>query len=73
LFAVPRRLEVRDGKPLYRGALQFISDAERIESGWWDGNDIRRDYYTVMSCSGSRLWIYQDCRDSCWYLHGLFG
>jgi len=73
LFAVPRRLEIRHGKPRYRGALEFISDAERIESGWWDGNDIRRDYYAVTSCLGSRLWIYQDCRDSCWYLHGLFG
>jgi len=73
LLAVPRRLETRHGKPLYRGALEFISDAERIESGWWDGNDIRRDYYAVTSRVGSRLWIYQDCRDSGWYLHGLFG
>ena len=73
LFTSPRRLETLHGKPVYRGALAFISDAERIESGWWDGNDIRRDYYSVTGNGGNRLWIYRDCRDLCWYLHGLFG
>jgi protein ImuB len=73
LFASPQRLEILHGKPVYRGALTFVSDAERIESGWWDGNDIRRDYYTVTGNHGNRLWVYQDCRDSVWYLHGLFG
>jgi len=73
LFASPRRMETRCGKPVYHGRLTFVSDAERIESGWWDGHDIRRDYYSVTGDCGRRLWIYQDCRDSDWYLHGLFG
>jgi len=73
LFVAPLRMETRCGKPVYRGRLAFVSDAERIESGWWDGHDIRRDYYTVTSNCGRRLWIYQDRRDSDWYLHGLFG
>jgi len=47
--------------------------AERIETGWWDGFDIRRDYYQVSSPNGSCWWVYQDCRDAAWYLHGLFG
>ncbi len=25
----------------------LISSAERIESGWWDDGDIRRDYYVA--------------------------
>jgi protein ImuB len=73
LFASPRRMETRCGEPVYRGRLVFVSDAERIESGWWDGHDIRRDYYTVTGDCGRRLWIYRDRRDSGWYLHGLFG
>ena len=73
LFVSPRRMATRCGEPVYRGRLVFVSDAERIESGWWDGHDIRRDYYTVTSDYGRRLWIYRDCRDSGWYLHGLFG
>lgn len=47
--------------------------AERIESGWWDGADMRRDYYRVSGPAGSDWWVYQDCRSRVWYLHGLFG
>jgi protein ImuB len=48
-------------------------DAERIESGWWDGGDIRRDYYVVTTACGQRFWVYQDCATRAWYLHGIFG
>jgi protein ImuB len=49
------------------------NEPERIESGWWDGGDIRRDYYTVTTRCGQRLWVYQDCATRSWYLHGIFG
>jgi protein ImuB len=49
---------------------------ERIESGWWDGRDVRRDYYVATTSDGAVAWIYRDHRygiDSGeWYLHGLF-
>jgi protein ImuB len=49
---------------------------ERIESGWWDGNDIRRDYFVAASPSGARVWLYRDGRrgfgDGEWFAHGLF-
>ena len=49
---------------------------ERIESGWWDGNDVRRDYFVAESPSGERVWIYRDGRhgfgDGEWFVHGLF-
>jgi protein ImuB len=50
------------------------SGPERIETGWWDGKDAARDYYTVLTASGERLWVYRQRggrRD--WYLHGIFG
>jgi len=72
LFAEPRPLQIVQGAPVYQGKLFFVSDAERIESGWWDGRDVRRDYYRVADGRGKRLWVYQDCRSSGWYLHGLF-
>ncbi len=53
-----------------------FSDAffpERIESGWWDGRDVRRDYFVVTGEGGERLWCYRDCRTREWYLHGIFG
>ncbi len=51
---------------------QIINGPERIESGWWDGGDIRRDYYVVEKAQGQRLWVYQDCRSKAWFKHGLF-
>jgi protein ImuB len=46
---------------------------ERIESGWWDGQDVRRDYHVVTGPAGERLWVYWDAVAREWYLHGLFG
>lgn len=46
---------------------------ERIESGWWDGADVRRDYYTVIARGGEKLWVYRDRGTRQWYLHGVFG
>jgi protein ImuB len=45
---------------------------ERIESGWWDGKGIARDYYIVRRTGGARLWIFQERRSRRWYLHGVF-
>jgi protein ImuB len=46
---------------------------ERIESGWWDGQDGRRDYHVVVGAAGEKLWLYRECRSQEWYLHGIFG
>jgi protein ImuB len=49
---------------------------ERIESGWWDGRDCRRDYFVAESARGEIVWIYRDHRygtdDGEWFMHGLF-
>ncbi|MGO9514338.1 MAG: Y-family DNA polymerase [Steroidobacteraceae bacterium] len=45
---------------------------ERIETGWWDGKDIARDYYIARQTGGTRLWIFQERQSQCWYLHGVF-
>jgi len=56
-----------------RKKLKFITNAERIEGGWWDDNDVCRDYYVAVSAKGSRWWVYRDLKqDNRWYLHGLF-
>ena len=49
-----------------------LRDAERIEAGWWDGNDVARDYYLAETPRGERLWVFRDLRDRGWYLHGVF-
>ena len=49
---------------------------ERIESGWWDGADVRRDYFVAENPRGEMVWIYRDHRygidDGEWFLHGVF-
>jgi protein ImuB len=53
--------------------VKLTSERERIEGGWWDGFDIRRDYYRARDDNGRRLWLFRNLRDGEWYLHGLFG
>ncbi len=49
---------------------------ERIESGWWDGVDVRRDYFVAENPRGETAWIYRDHHygidDGEWFVHGLF-
>lgn len=54
--------------------IHILPETERIESGWWDGAGIRRDYHRAVDRRGSQLWVYRDLRaPGQWYLHGLFG
>jgi len=74
LLSSPLPLEVRDGAPWLEGALALAPDRERIESGWWDDGDVRRDYFVAHSPAGARLWVYRELSgDRGWFLHGVFG
>jgi protein ImuB len=74
LLATPQPLAVRAGLPQRRGALRLVSEAERIETGWWDGEEIARDYYTALDTHGVRLWVFRErTAPHGWFLHGIFG
>ncbi len=73
LLPVPERLALIAGQPDWQGPLLLERGPERIESGWWDGGDVRRDYYRASNPRGAVLWVYQDLRSRRWYLHGVFG
>jgi protein ImuB len=75
LLATPERLGVRRGEPRHDGPLRIESGPERIESGWWDGSDVARDYYVAATRAGVRLWIYRERGAAArhWFLHGVFG
>lgn len=60
-------------RPVRVSAVPHRRVLERIETGWWDGGDVRRDYATVCAADGSRWWVYRDRSTARWYLHGLFG
>jgi len=70
------------GRPLWLRAepqaqtphdLRLLRGPERIESGWWDGEDAVRDYFVATTRQGQRLWIYRDGADGRWWLQGIFG
>ena len=46
---------------------------ERIETGWWRGRYIRRDYYKVETTRGERFWIFRRLADRQWFLQGEDG
>lgn len=73
LLPRPQKLITRDGLPSFQGALSLQAGPERIEAGWWDGEEARRDYYVALNPQGEAFWIYREHRDlSSWYLHGVF-
>lgn len=52
---------------------RILTGPERIETGWWDGRDYRRDYFVVRDTRGSTLWAFHEYKPRPgWYLHGLF-
>jgi protein ImuB len=76
---------VRDGPPArfqFGGVIHRVAQAhgpERIETAWWRGPTVRRDYYVVETESGARFWLFKRLggrprgpRESGWYLHGVF-
>lgn len=46
---------------------------ERLESGWWRGPSMRRDYYRIETGDGAWWWIYRDLATGHWFVHGMFG
>ena len=73
LLPVPESLGLINGRPAWHGLLALERGPERIESGWWDGGDVRRDYYRASNPQGAMLWVYTDLRTQAWYLQGIFG
>ena len=52
-------------------AVELESGPERIESGWWDGFEVSRDYFVGRNQQGETLWLYRD-RGGHWFVHGIF-
>ncbi|GMQ90188.1 MAG: DNA polymerase Y family protein [Gammaproteobacteria bacterium] len=73
LLAEPQHLKAVDGRPWLQGELRLCTGPERIESGWWDGQDAARDYFEAENPKGSHFWIFREREGKRrWFLHGLF-
>ncbi len=73
LLPEPELLKEVDGHPWHGGRLVLQQGPERIESGWWDGPDMARDYFVAANPRHGRYWVYRECRPPRrWFLHGVF-
>jgi protein ImuB len=59
-------------EPLPWSKPEMLQGPERIESGWWDGKGVARDYYVAQRHHGAKLWVFQERQSKRWYLHGVF-
>ena len=74
----PRPLWLLEPSKLEHGSFGLLAGPERIECGWWDGDEARRDYFIAELSPGESAnlhpmslgWVYREGGD--WYLHGLF-
>ncbi len=80
LFLTPRPIEVvasiPDGPPVFlfwkqrRIEIVECSEPERIETGWWQGAYVCRDYYQIETAEAQWLWIFRRLKDGRWFWHG---
>ena len=72
LFDTPRSIQMSN-RQLLLGSQSFLlqRQRERICSGWWDSQSVRRDYYHAKS-GALRAWVFRDLDSGIWQLHGIF-
>lgn len=59
--------------PLRGEPKRILAGPERIEAGWWDGGDLRRDYYVIETHEGQQAWAFRGIGgEEPWLLHGWF-
>lgn len=69
----PRPLDEVGQAPFYQGPLKLLSMPERLESGWWDVEPLRRDYFIAQTVDGALVWIFRDYKKPLgWFLQGYF-
>lgn len=66
----PRPLWLIERKKLKESEFELLAGPERIETGWWDGDEASRDYFIAQMADASLAWVYREKEG--WFLHGLF-
>ena len=73
LIKNPLLLDESQGRPRLGEVLQLDPGKERIEGGWWDGQEVARDYFVARDGQGAKFWVFRDLSArGGWYLHGIF-
>jgi protein ImuB len=74
LLEEPQQLREQQGWPQLDGPLRLRHGPERIESQWWEGCGVARDYYHATDVHGIAVWVFRErAPPHRWFLHGLSG
>jgi protein ImuB len=76
LLHKPLPLTEQRQRPCWHGPLTLLAGPERIETGWWDAGEVRRDYFIAEDPSAGWVWIFRTLAErdgSGWFLQGVFG
>jgi protein ImuB len=59
--------------PLRGGEPTILAGPERVETGWWDGGEVCRDYYVIETSLGQEAWAFCPPDETTgWMIHGWF-
>lgn len=62
-----RPIPLRGGDPI------ILAGPERVETGWWDGGEVCRDYYVIETSLGQEAWAFcAPDEQTGWMIHGWF-
>ncbi|MCW8109966.1 DNA polymerase Y family protein [Alteromonas ponticola] len=45
----------------------------RIQTGWWDDQDVKRDYFIAQTSKGELLLVYKSSPEQQWFIQGWYG
>ncbi len=66
-WLLPRPIPLRGGNPI------ILAGPERLETGWWDGGEVCRDYYVIETSLGQEAWAFcAPDEQTGWMIHGWF-
>jgi len=66
-WLLPRPIPLRGGHPI------ILAGPERLETGWWDGGEVCRDYYVIETSLGQEAWAFcAPDEQTGWMIHGWF-
>lgn len=63
LFSPPLRLKEKT---------KLIFGPERICTGWWEDDEVIRDYFIARSNQGQLYWVFRTSKNQDWFVHGAF-
>ncbi|WP_088331066.1 DNA polymerase Y family protein [Lacimicrobium sp. SS2-24] len=69
--ATMRPLQLCDPPVTLHEKVSLRHGPERIQTGWWDGHPVQRDYFIARSIQGQWLWVFRT-PESHWFIQGIF-